>query len=257
MSELLHSNILGEGQPLLILHGFLGMSDNWKTLGTQYSENGFEVHLIDQRNHGKSFHSNEFNYDVLSDDVVRYMEHHNITSAYVLGHSMGGKTAMQLATSHPDRVKKLIVADIAPKFYPPHHDFIFNGLSHLDFDNIADRREADDELSKHIKEKGIRQFLLKNLYWVEKDRLGFRFNFEVLKDRMEEIGENISGSAVYDGPALFLRGDRSEYIQPKDFAEIKRHFPKATIETIDKAGHWLHAENPRQFYEKSFTFLNS
>lgn len=257
MSELLHSNILGEGQPLLILHGFLGMSDNWKTLGTQYSENGFEVHLIDQRNHGKSFHSNEFNYDVLSDDVVRYMEHHNITSAYVLGHSMGGKTAMQLATSHPDRVKKLIVADIAPKFYPPHHDFIFNGLSHLDFDNIADRREADDELSKHIKEKGIRQFLLKNLYWVEKDRLGFRFNFEVLKDRMEEIGENISGSAVYDGPALFLRGDRSEYIQPNDFAEIKRHFPKATIETIDKAGHWLHAENPKQFYEKSFAFLNS
>lgn len=257
MSELLHSNILGEGQPLLILHGFLGMSDNWKTLGTQYSENGFEVHLIDQRNHGKSFHSNEFNYDVLSDDVVRYMEHHNITSAYVLGHSMGGKTAMQLATSHPDRVKKLIVADIAPKFYPPHHDFIFNGLSHLDFDNIADRREADDELSKHIKEKGIRQFLLKNLYWVEKDRLGFRFNFEVLKDRMEEIGENISGSAVYDGPALFLRGDRSEYIQPNDFAEIKRHFPKATIETIDKTGHWLHAENPKQFYEKSFAFLNS
>lgn len=257
MSELLHSNILGEGQPLLILHGFLGMSDNWKTLGTQYSENGFEVHLIDQRNHGKSFHSDEFNYDVLSDDVVRYMEHHNITSAYVLGHSMGGKTAMQLATSHPDRVKKLIVADIAPKFYPPHHDFIFNGLSHLNFDKISDRREADDELSKHIKEKGIRQFLLKNLYWVEKDRLGFRFNFEVLKDRMEEIGENISGSAVYDGPALFLRGDRSEYIQPNDFAEIKRHFPKATIETIDKTGHWLHAENPKQFYEKSFTFLNS
>lgn len=257
MSELLHSNILGEGQPLLILHGFLGMSDNWKTLGTQYSENGFEVHLIDQRNHGKSFHSDEFNYDVLSDDVVRYMDQHNITSAYVLGHSMGGKTAMQLATSHPDRVKKLIVADIAPKFYPPHHDFIFNGLSHLDFDNISDRREADDELSKHIKEKGIRQFLLKNLYWAKKDRLGFRFNFEVLKDRMEEIGENISGSAVYDGPALFLRGDRSEYIQPNDFAEIKRHFPKATIETIDKAGHWLHAENPKQFYEKSFTFLNS
>jgi len=257
MSELLHSNILGEGQPLFILHGFLGMSDNWKTLGTQYSENGFEVHLIDQRNHGKSFHSDDFNYELLSDDVIHYMNHHSIPSAYVLGHSMGGKTAMQLATSHPDRVKKLIVADIAPKFYPPHHDFIFNGLSHLDFDNISDRREADDELSKHIKEKGIRQFLLKNLYWVEKDRLGFRFNFEVLKDRMEEIGENISGSAVYDGPALFLRGDRSEYIQPNDFAEIKRHFPKATIETIDKAGHWLHAENPKQFYEKSFTFLNS
>ena len=255
--EILHSKILGEGRPFIILHGFLGMSDNWKTLGTQYSENGFEVHLIDQRNHGKSFHSEEFNYDVLSDDVIRYMDHHNIESSYVLGHSMGGKTAMQLATSGPERVTKLIVADIAPKYYPPHHDFIFNGLSHLDFDQISDRREADEELSKHIKEKGVRQFLLKNLYWEEKDRLGFRFNLKVLKERMEEIGENISSNAVYDGPTLFLRGDRSEYIQANDFPEIKRHFPNAEIETIDKAGHWLHAENPKQFYNKSFTFLNS
>ena len=255
--EILHSKILGEGQPFIILHGFLGMSDNWKTLGTQYSENGFQVHLIDQRNHGKSFHSEEFNYDLLSDDVINYMDHHNIDSAYVMGHSMGGKTAMQLATSHPERVTKLIVADIAPKYYPPHHDFIFNGLSHLDFDQISDRREADDELAKHIKVKGIRQFLLKNLYWVKKEKLGFRFNFDVLKNRMEEIGENIFPNAIYDGPTLFLRGDRSEYIQPYDFAEIKRHFPNAQIETIDKAGHWLHAENPKQFYEKSFSFLNS
>ena len=255
--EILHSKILGKGQPLIILHGFLGMSDNWKTLGTQYAENGFQVHLIDQRNHGKSFHSDEFNYDVLSDDVINYMNHHNMDAAYVMGHSMGGKTAMQLATSHPDRVKKLIIADIAPKYYPPHHDFIFNGLSHLDFNQISDRREADDELAKHIKDRGIRQFLLKNLYWVEKEKLGFRFNFDVLKNRMEEIGENIFPNAIYDGPALFLRGDRSEYIQPNDFAEIKRHFPNAEIETIDKAGHWLHAENPKQFYEKSFAFLNS
>lgn len=255
--EILHSKILGEGQPFIILHGFLGMSDNWKTLGTQYSENGYEVHLVDQRNHGKSFHSEEFNYDVLSEDVIRYMDHHNIDSAYVMGHSMGGKTAMQLATSYPKRVTKLIVADIAPRYYPPHHHFIFNGLSHLDFDTISDRREADEELSKHIKEKGIRQFLLKNLYWEEKDRLGFRFNFDVLKERMEEIGENISSNAVYEGPTLFLRGDRSEYIQPDNFAEIKRHFPQADIETIDKAGHWLHAENPKQFYDKSFSFLNS
>lgn len=255
--EILHSKILGKGQPFIILHGFLGMSDNWKTLGTKYSENGFEVHLIDQRNHGKSFHSSEFNYDVLSDDISNYMDHHHIKAACVMGHSMGGKTAMQLATSHPERVSKLIVADIAPKFYPPHHDFIFNGLSKLNLDEISDRREADDELSKHIKDKGIRQFLLKNLYWVEKGKLGFRFNFDVLKNKMEEIGENILPNAVYDGPTLFLRGDRSEYIQPNDFAEIKRHFPKAEIETIDKAGHWLHAENPKQFFEKSFKFLNS
>lgn len=255
--EILHSKIEGEGKPFIILHGFLGMSDNWKTLGSQYAEHGFQVHLVDQRNHGKSFHSSEFNYDLLSDDVINYMDHHHIDSAFVLGHSMGGKTAMQLATSHPERVTKLIVADIAPKFYPPHHQFIFNGLSHLDFDKITDRREADDELSNYIKDRGIRQFLLKNLYWVEKEKLGFRFNYDVLKDRMEEIGENIVSNAIYDGPALFVRGDRSEYIQPHDFPEIRRHFPKAEIETIDKAGHWLHAENPKQFFEKTFNFLNS
>ncbi|WP_375323609.1 alpha/beta fold hydrolase [Flagellimonas sp. GZD32] len=255
--ELLHSKILGEGKPFIILHGFLGMSDNWKTLGSQYAENGFHVHLVDQRNHGKSFHSPDFDYELLSKDVINYMDHQGIDSAYVLGHSMGGKTAMQLATSHPERVKKLIVADIAPKFYPPHHDFIFNGLSKLDFDEVSNRREADEELAKHIKDMGIRMFLLKNLYWVEQGKLGFRFNFDVLKNKMSEIGENISPTAIYEGPSLFLRGDRSEYIMPNDYPEIKKHFPNSEIETIDKAGHWLHAENPKQFFEKSLRFLNS
>lgn len=255
--EVLHSKILGEGKPFIILHGFLGMSDNWKTLGSQYAENGFQVHLMDQRNHGKSFHSPDFDYEILSQDAINYMDHHGIDSAYVLGHSMGGKTAMQLATSHPERVEKLIVADIAPKFYPPHHDFIFNGLSKLNFDEISNRREADEELAKHIKDMGIRMFLLKNLYWVEQGKLGFRFNFDVLKDKMSEIGENIAPTAIYEGPTLFLRGDMSEYIMPNDYPELKRHFPNSEIETIDKAGHWLHAENPKQFFEKSIRFLNS
>lgn len=255
--ELLHSKILGEGKPFLILHGFLGMSDNWKTLGNQYAENGFQVHLIDQRNHGKSFHSPDFDYELLAKDALNYMDHHQMDSAYIMGHSMGGKTVMQLATSHPERISKLIVADIAPKFYPPHHDFIFNGLSHLNFDEISSRKEADAALSKYIRDFGIRAFLLKNLYWVEQGKLGFRFNFEVLKNKMEEIGDTINPTAVYEGPTLFLRGDRSEYILPNDYPEIKKHFPNAQIETIDNAGHWLHAENPEQFYEKSFAFLNS
>ncbi|WP_228237077.1 alpha/beta fold hydrolase [Allomuricauda sp. M10] len=255
--EILHSKIMGKGQPFLILHGFLGMSDNWKTLGTQYAENGFQVHLIDQRNHGKSFHSPDFDYELLSQDVINYMDHHHLDSAIVLGHSMGGKTAMQLATSHPEKVTKLLVADIAPKFYPPHHQDIVNALDKLDFDKITSRTEADEELSKYLRNFGIRQFLLKNLYWVEQGKLGFRFNFEVLKNKMEEIGDNISALAIYEGPTLFLRGDRSEYIMPNDYLEIKKHFPNAQIETIDNAGHWLHAENPTQFFEKSFSFLNS
>lgn len=255
--ELLHSRIIGHGQPLLILHGFLGMSDNWKTLGNQFAENGFQVHLIDQRNHGKSFHSDDFDYEILSQDVLYYMNHHQIDSAQIIGHSMGGKTAMQFAISHPNRIQQLIVADISPKFYPPHHQYIIDALTQLDFETIQSRKEADEVLSQHLSDFGIRQFLLKNLYWVEQGKLGLRFNLDVLKNKMEEIGESVPATSVYDGPTLFLRGDRSEYIQPNDYPEIRKHFPNSQIETVEKAGHWLHAENPKQFFEKALNFLNS
>lgn len=255
--ELLHSKVLGEGKPLLILHGFLGMSDNWKTLGNQFAENGYQVHLVDQRNHGKSFHSTDFDYELMSEDVLFYMDSHKIDNGDFIGHSMGGKTVMQLATSHPKLVTKLIVADISPKYYPPHHQPIIDALGKLDFAKISSRKEADQELSNYLTDFGIRQFLLKNLHWVEPGKLGLRFNYEVLKNKMDEIGENISATANYEGPTLFLRGDRSEYIMPNDFPEIKRHFPNANIETIDNAGHWLHAENPKQFFKKTFHFLNS
>ncbi len=255
--ELLHSKVLGAGKPLFILHGFLGMSDNWKTLGAQYAELGFEVHLIDQRNHGKSFHSSDFDYVFLGKDMVNYMQHYNIESANILGHSMGGKTAIQLATAYPSLVSKLIVADIAPKFYPPHHQPIIDAITRLDFDHIRSRKEADEELSQHLTDFGIRQFLLKNLHWKEKDRLEFRFNLDVLKDKMEEIGEGIQPGALYMGSTLFIRGDRSEYIMPDDFENAKQHFPNAILETVDNAGHWLHSENPKQFFQKTLNFLNS
>ncbi len=252
---LLHSNILGKGTPLLILHGFLGMSDNWKTLGSQYAEEGFEVHLLDQRNHGKSFHSEDFNYDLLAKDVYEYIQHHQLNEVIVIGHSMGGKTAMQLASSYPNAISKLLVADIAPKYYPPHHDEILNGLNALDLESIKSRTEADKQLAKHISNFGVRQFLLKNLYWETKEKLGFRFNLPVLSTKMEEVGENIGSTAIFQGPTLFLRGDRSEYVTLQDLPEIKRHFPLAELDTIEKAGHWLHAENPEAFYEKSMTFM--
>ncbi len=254
---LLHSKIIGEGPPLLILHGFLGMSDNWKSLGSQYAASGLQVHLVDQRNHGKSFHSEHFNYGVLAQDIHAYIRHHELPPTVVLGHSMGGKTAMEFACAHPGSTKKLIVADIAPKFYPPHHQDIIKGLRTLDFDVIKTRAEADGQLGKHIKEIGVRQFLLKNLYWVEKERLGFRFNLDVLGQKMEEIGENIDASASYAGPALFLRGGRSEYVGEQDLPEIKKHFPLAILDTVDRAGHWLHAENPQQFFSKSMAFINA
>lgn len=257
MTETLHSKILGTRTPLLVLHGFLGMSDNWKTLGNQYAEKGFEVHLIDQRNHGKSFWSDDFDYDLLSEDLKNYMETHHLENAMIIGHSMGGKTAMQFACSYPDLVTKMIIADIGPKFYPPHHQPIIDGLNALNLDIITSRNQADSELGKHITDFGTRQFLLKNLYWIEKGQLGFRFNLEVLSEKMNEIGENIGATDFYNGPVLFLRGDRSEYIMPNEISEFRKHFPKAEMDTIDNAGHWLHAENPKQFLEKSLAFLRS
>src|SRR5690606_25545319 len=178
------------------------------------------------------------------------MDHHQLGKAILLGHSMGGKTAMLFARRYPQFTKKLLVADIAPKYYPPHHQDIINGLNAIDIKNITSRSDADEQLSKYIKNVGVRQFLLKNLYWEEKGVLGFRFNLKVLSEKMEEIGENIGSTDTYKGPTLFLRGDRSEYITQEDFPAIKRHFPLATIENIEKAGHWLHAENPTQFYKK-------
>ncbi|GGD22083.1 alpha/beta fold hydrolase [Hyunsoonleella pacifica] len=252
---ILHSNILGKGKPFVILHGFLGMSDNWKTHGKNLSELGYEVHLVDQRNHGHSFHDDAFNYEVMAEDLKHYCESKNINDIILLGHSMGGKTAMLFSTEYPELVSKLIVADISPRFYPVHHDAILNGLTALDFDEIKSRGEADKVLSRYVSEMGIRQFLLKNLYWIEKGQLALRINLEVLQDEVAEVGEALPSYARFDKDTLFLRGDRSEYIGVGDETIIKNHFPNAKIETIANAGHWLHAENPRAFFEALNNFI--
>nr|WP_321237592.1 alpha/beta fold hydrolase [uncultured Psychroserpens sp.] len=251
----LHSNIIGEGQPFIILHGFLGMSDNWKTLGKKFSDAGFEMHLVDQRNHGRSFHHDEFNYEVLAEDLKHYCDTHDLENIILLGHSMGGKTAMLFATEYPERVSKLLVADISPRFYPIHHDAILAGLSALDFSEITSRGAADTLLSQYVSEIGTRMFLLKNLYWIEKGQLALRINLEVLKENVSEVGEALPAHAKFENPTLFLRGDKSEYVMTTDERLIKQHFPLAEIETISNAGHWLHAENPADFYQAVINFL--
>jgi len=251
----LYANVIGSGKPFLILHGFLGMGDNWKSLGTTFSEVGYEVHLIDQRNHGRSFHSNNFNYEVMAQDVVNYCEKHSLKDIVLLGHSMGGKTAMTVSTQFPQLVKYLIVADISPRYYPVHHDGILNGLNAINFTTCKSRGDADKALAQHIKSSPIRQFLLKNLYWKNKDTLGLRLNLEVLTEQVAEVGEALPIHANYSGLTLFLRGDQSEYIGIQDFDIIKRQFPSAHIETISSAGHWLHAENPEEFFQVVMKFL--
>ncbi|WP_308991368.1 alpha/beta fold hydrolase [Mariniflexile litorale] len=253
---LLHSNIIGEGLPFVILHGFLGMGDNWKTLGIQFSEQNYQVHLVDQRNHGHSFHNNEFNYEVLVEDLKDYCNSHQLENIILLGHSMGGKTAMLFAAKYPELVKKLIIADISPRFYPVHHDGILNGLSALNFDILKSRGEADKVLSGYVSDIGTRQFLLKNLYWVEKGKLGLRMNLKVLKEEVAEVGEPLPSQATFEKDTLFLRGDRSEYIGVEDENIISNHFPNSKIMTISNAGHWLHAENPKDFFDAVMQFVS-
>lgn len=257
MSKLLHANIFGEGKPFVILHGFLGMGDNWKTIAKDFSSNGYQLFLVDQRNHGKSFHSDIFNYETLADDLFRFCEHHNLNEIVLLGHSMGGKTAMSFAVKYPELVSKLIIADIGPKYYPPHHQQILKGMEALSLNEQAlkSRGAADEFLSQYISEWGIRQFLLKNLYWLPNKTLALRVNLPVLIEQIEEIGKPLLEGQIYHGDTLFLKGETSDYIKAEDEKDIKKHFPTSTIVTIPDAGHWLHAENPEKFYQELIKFL--
>lgn len=251
----LHSKIEGQGQPLLILHGYLGMSDNWKTLALQYAGQGFETHALDLRNHGRSFHSEEFTYAAMVNDVYEYCQAHQLENVDLIGHSMGGKVGMFFAMQHPEMLRKLVVADIAPRYYTPHHQDIMAALKAVDFFKKPSRTEVDKIMEPFVPDFGTRQFLMKNLYWETPEQLAFRFNFPVFERVIDNIGEALPQGSVFAKPTLFLKGENSNYIQQRDLEDIQRHFPDATVETIDNAGHWLHAENPKQFFEKTISFL--
>ncbi|MBS9774541.1 MAG: alpha/beta fold hydrolase [Tenacibaculum sp.] len=253
--KILHSKIVGKGKPLLILHGYFGMGDNWKTYANKLSEEGFEAHLIDQRNHGRSFHSNEFNYELLVEDLKNYIEYYKLGKVSLLGHSMGGKTAMLFSVKHSDLVDKLVVADISPKEYVPHHNTILTALNSVDFSVHNSRKLVDEQLAKYISEINVRNFLTKSLYWKEKEKLAFRFNVKSLIENNNEVGVALPSLTLFKGDVLFLRGENSKYILEEDISLIKNHFPNCKIKTIINAGHWLHAENPNDFYKELLRFL--
>lgn len=255
--SLLYSKIIGEGKPMVILHGYLGMSDNWKTLGNDFAAAGFQVHLLDLRNHGRSFHSAEFNYAVMAQDVVDYCAHHQLRDIVLIGHSMGGKVAMLTASNHPQLVQKLLVADISPRQYSPHHQDIMQALNAVDFDQTASRKDIEAVMKKYIKDVGVLQFLMKNVHRVTNTQLGFRFNLAAFNQDDTAIGEALPNEAFFDKPTLFLKGSKSKYIQKEDEILIHKHFSDAKIDTISDAGHWLHAENPTEFYEKTLKFVSS
>lgn len=255
--DLLHSKIEGTGKPLIIIHGFMGMLDNWKTLGTNYAHEGYEVHLLDLRNHGKSFHAPEHNYEVMTQDVLNYINHYQLEKCNMIGHSMGGKLAQFLSCNSPTLFDKVIIADIGVKYYPQHHQSILEGLQAVDFKIHTTRKQVEDILLSYIPDFGTRQFLLKNVYWKTSEELAFRFNLDVFVKEIEHIGTALPIDYHFQGKTLFINGENSNYVKEEDKPLILEHFPNAQFATIPNVGHWLHAENPKMFFEMTINFMKN
>ncbi len=257
--ELAYKHYGKEGdQPLIILHGLLGLSDNWVTFGRRIADEGFHVYIPDQRNHGLSPHSNSFNYLALTDDLLEFIDRQHIENPILLGHSMGGKVAMRFAIENPELVKRLEVVDISLKAYGerPFHRHIIKAMKSIDLNGISSRTEAEDLLSEYIKQTRIRQFLLKNLHWKEKGKLEWRINLDGIGQNLDQMFDAIDTDRIFEKPTLFIRGGDSDYILPEDYPQIRVNFPKAEIITIEGTSHWVHAEAPEKFYQLSSGFLS-
>lgn len=239
---------IGQGAPIIILHGVFGSSDNWLSIGKVLGEHN-TVYLPDLRNHGDSFHDDVFTYEAMVNDLVELIEKEKIQDPIIIGHSMGGKVAMKFAVNHPDLFDKLVVVDIAPRTYRPHHQQILEGLKAIDLSQINSRKEADDILAKYVPEIGVRQFLLKNLGRDENKNFVWKLNLPVIDKNIENVGEGIEEQIAISKPTLFLRGGNSRYIKNEDIINIVAIFPNAEVKTIEGAGHWLHAEKPEEFIE--------
>ena len=259
----------GSGIPFVIIHGLYGSSDNWLTVAKKLSS-GYQVFMIDQRNHGRSPNSGDHSYEALKNDLAEFFEQHQIKKAVVMGHSMGGKTAMCFAADYPELIERLIVVDIAPKDYfllndqnqYYIHNNILRAMLEIDFSKIETRKQIDDFLLEHIDSVQIVQFLLKNAHLnKETHQFEWRLNVPVLYENLDEIIKGVNARwfddrlPIYNYPVLFIKGADSNYIVPEDYPSIYRIYPEAEIVEIPDAGHWLHAEQPQLFMETVWKFL--
>lgn len=245
----------GEGEPLIILHGLLGSLDNWNTLAKKFAEYHFKVFIIDQRNHGHSPHTNEFSYELMANDLIEFCKQQKLEKINLIGHSMGGKTAMLFAHLHPEMIKNLIIADIAPVKYKPRHNEIFEALKNVELSAINSREEAEEILARTIKEYSVVQFLMKGLTRGENNEFEWRFNIPSLIKNYPLILDTFQFELPYFGNVLFIKGAKSDYINKQNLEDIKTYFPNYELITIEGAGHWLHAEKPNEFLDICLDYL--
>ena len=250
----LHFKELGQGEPLVLLHGLFGQADNWFGVAPKLAEK-FHVFVPDLRNHGHSPHHPEMDYPLMAADVDAFFTAQKIDSASVVGHSMGGKVAMQLALDFPDRVKKLVVVDMAPRAYKRTHDHIFDALLSLDLPQFQSRPQIEDALAPAIPSLNLRRFLLKNLGRDEQGSFYWKMNLRGVAENYLRLGRVLSEGAPFTKPTLFIRGGKSDYISAHDEGEIRRRFPTADIQDIAAAGHWVHADTPEEFVRLVLGFL--
>ncbi|MEM9990618.1 MAG: alpha/beta fold hydrolase [Bacteroidota bacterium] len=251
----LHHKAFGQGDPVVILHGLFGTSDNWQTIGKQLADT-FSVYLLDQRNHGRSPHATGLTYPLMAEDLQHFLESNWMYQTHLVGHSMGGKVAMQFALEYPDMLDKLVIVDIAPKDYVGGHELIFKALLALDLKSLKGRQQADKQLQQlGIASFGVRQFLLKNLTRNKTGGYAWKMNLFEIHKHYPDILKNIDSSGIFEGETLFIRGEASNYIQDDDWETILQQFPNARLVTIPNAGHWVHAEAPKELLTHVTDFL--
>ncbi|NBB84690.1 MAG: alpha/beta fold hydrolase [Bacteroidetes bacterium] len=256
--ELFYNRYGTAGPPLIILHGLLGASGNWHTLSKNVFSKGYQVYTVDQRNHGESPHDDRLDYPTMADDLAAFMDQQGLDQAHILGHSMGGKTAMRFALDRPERVDRLIVVDIAPKAYPPHHLELIDALQALDLAAHDRRRSIDRALAKDVPSRPIRQFALKNLTYVSaEERYAWKNNLPAIRANYTHISGAVALDGQFTEPTLFVRGEYSAYVQSEDIAAIWQGFPNAKIVTVEDAAHWVHAEAPEAFAQVVMDFLRT
>lgn len=243
------------GPAIVILHGVFGSSDNWLTIGKTIAAQGYRVFALDQRNHGQSPRAEEQDYTSMAADLREFLTDQQLDDPVLIGHSMGGKTVMQYAMDYRNTFSKLVVVDIAPRFYPVHHRDIIRGLKAIDLMDLTSRNEADAVLSRYEPLVSVRQFLLKNLYRNEQGRFDWRLNLPVIERELHGIGDELTNPRIVTEPTLFMRGSESPYITDEDIPTIKRIFPNAYVETIQGASHWVQAEKPVEFVETLMKFF--
>jgi pimeloyl-ACP methyl ester carboxylesterase len=264
----LHFQKFGNGPVLIILHGLYGMSDNWIAFARQLADS-YTVYLVDQRNHGRSPHNDEQSYLAMSSDLNEFISSENLDKVIVLGHSMGGKTAMLYTVRFPEKVSSLIVVDIAPVNYSSVDSYnpqvithlnIVNAMLSVDFAKMSNRIDINNELEKIIKDDTIRQFIMKNIHRKQDGKFEWKLNVNAIGKALPEMmnypGKYLEVQLQQKIPVLFIRGGLSGYIMPEYFTTIKAIFPTAQIETIPNAGHWVHADQPVKFMQAVKDFLD-